>query len=94
MEAVPQLVIDGEATEVVFGKDQPEYLPLPAVVYPDGRILIEWTFTEEERARIARGENLRHWIWKSWTERCERCGHETPSLFKPVRLEITDERIA
>lgn len=90
MQAVPQLVIDTEAKEVVFGRDQPEYTPLPALVFPDGRILIEWAFTEAERDAIARGENLRHWIWHS--VRCVRCGQ--PHLFEPVCLELTDERIA
>ena len=83
MEAVEQMAFDG-ARAIVFGINQPEdYQPLPALVYPDGTILIEWSFTEEERARIARGENLRHWIVK-----------DPRSPLQPVKLEVTDERIA
>lgn len=89
MEAVSQLLLADDAREVVFGANQPEYQPLPALVFPDGRILIEWTFTEEERARIARGENLRHWIWKDFKCACGR-----PRLFEPVQLQVTDERVA
>jgi len=81
--AVEPASFDPDAQAVTFAKDQPEYLPLPALIYPDGRVLIEWAFTEEERALVARGENLRHWIWK---------GPDDP--LQPVRLEITSERIA
>ena len=44
---------------VVFAKDQPQYLPLPARRTDDGRVITEWSLTEEERDRIARGENIR-----------------------------------
>lgn len=92
MDAVEQLAFDG-ATAVVFAKDQPEYLPLPALVYPDGKILIEWSFTEEERARIARGENLRHWIWKPHATVCPHCLQLLPCHLQPTMVEVTDERI-
>jgi hypothetical protein len=83
MHAIEQFAF-GEVRGVIFGEQQADdYLPLPALVYPDGKILIEWTFTEEERARIARGENLRHWIWK-----------DPRQPLQPVALEVTDERIA
>jgi hypothetical protein len=70
---------------VVIGKDQPEYVPIPALAYPDGTLLIEWTFTKEERQAIARGENLRHWIHR--TLRCPQCN--APHFFEPLRLEVT-----
>lgn len=84
----------GDAVPVVFGEKQPEYTPLPALVYPDGHILIEWTFTDEERALIARGENLQHWISKPIFLSCSRCGHRDPCHFHPVQLVVTSERIA
>jgi hypothetical protein len=28
--------------EVVYAKDQPQYLPLPTLVTPDGRVLSQW----------------------------------------------------
>jgi hypothetical protein len=88
MEAVTPFVEYQGSHEVTFGKDQPEYTPLPALEFIDGKILIEWTFTPEERAAIARGENLRHWIWKSRT--CHRCG--TPRHFEPVLLEVASDQ--
>ena len=88
MEAIPPFVEYAGSREVVFGADQPEYVPLPALLFADGKILIEWTFTPEERAAIARGENLRHWIWKHPT--CSQCGH--PRLFEPVLLEVTTDQ--
>lgn len=45
---------------VVFAKDQPQYRPLPAARLhgPEGRLVTRWTFTPEERARVAAGEDL------------------------------------
>lgn len=34
---------------VVFAKDQPEYLPLPAHVTTDGQVTTCWEMTPEER---------------------------------------------
>jgi hypothetical protein len=82
MIAVEQLVDGITARAVTFAADQPEYAPLPALVFPDGSVLTEWTFTEEERTLIARGENLRLWIWPFGCP------------LQPVALVITDERIA
>lgn len=78
MDAVEQLAFEGTRA-VTFAQNQPEYHPLPALVYEDGKVLTEWSFTEEERGRIARGENLRLWIWTFG------------SPLQPVALEITNE---
>jgi len=80
MEPVEQFPIDTEARIGTFAKHQPQYADLPALVYPDGLVLTEWTFSEGERAAIARGENLRLWI------------HTYGRPLQPVKLEITDER--
>jgi hypothetical protein len=72
----------GDGRAITFAKDQPPYTPLPALVFPDGKVLIEWSFSEAERAAIAKGENLRHWIWTGGTP------------LQPIALEITNERIA
>lgn len=61
------LVDDSESglgRRVVFAKDQPGYEPLPALVFRNGKVLTEWSLTPEEREAIARGANLRLWIWK------------------------------
>lgn len=84
MQAVDQFELPG-STAVIFGHNQPEYVPLPALIYPDGRVLIEWTFTPAERAAIARGENLKHWILRN--PKCHHCG--APRLFEPLQLEVT-----
>ncbi len=66
------------AKRVVFAKDQPQYTPLPAILFDDGKICTEWRLTEEERTLILNGENLRLWIWTY--------GHP----LQPVALEVTN----
>ena len=45
--------------EVVFAKDQPEYVPLPAVVVDEGtRIITRWQLSFRERLRILFKGNL------------------------------------
>jgi hypothetical protein len=79
MTPVEQFEVEGSRA-VVIAKDQPEYLPLPALVFADGKILTEWCFTEEERAAIARGENIRLWVWTFG------------KALQPVMLEVTNEQ--
>lgn len=59
MEAVaPDL---GLGRAEIIAKDQPQYIPLPAelVAGPKGAVVLtRWTFTSEERARIAAGMDL------------------------------------
>ena len=38
--------------EVVFAKDQPEYLPLPAAVESNGRVTTRWKLTWRERFKL------------------------------------------
>lgn len=93
MDAVDQMPVDG-AEAVTFAKDQDEFQPLPALVYPDGTVLTEWRFTEEERAQIARGENLRLWIAKPKQLTCPTCAIPFTCHLYPIKLELTHERIA
>lgn len=47
--------IDFPGTNVVFGKDQPEYLPLPAYKVPGdpkGAIITKWKLSPEELAKV------------------------------------------
>lgn len=50
------------ANEFAVAEEQEEYLPVPAALYsdPTGRLtlLSRWKFSDEERAAIARGEDL------------------------------------
>lgn len=42
-----------------LGGEQPEYFPIPAVVFGwGGRVTTRWTFTLEERKLIAEGKDL------------------------------------
>ncbi len=92
MDPVEQVEVEG-TTLVVIAKDQPEYIPLPALVYPDGKILTEWRPTEEERLAIAHGENIRLWVWV-FAHRCSACRHVDPGKLQPVSLTVTDEQEA
>ena len=58
-------VIPGyDLPEVVYAKDQPEYQPLPVVRIegPEGQVVTRWALSEDERARIAAGQDVYLWI--------------------------------
>jgi hypothetical protein len=44
--------------EVVFAKDQDEYLDLPASVSGDGLVTTRWALTDQERLKIYQGGSL------------------------------------
>lgn len=46
--------IDFPQSNVVYAKDQPEYLPLPAHRSPDGEVTSCWGLTWRERLRVLR----------------------------------------
>lgn len=50
-------VIEG-FKEVIFAKDQPQYLPLPAIICEDGMVISRWKFTWKERVRVLLCGNL------------------------------------
>ena len=41
----------GHPNEVIYAKDQPEYIPLPAIRYEDGMIVTKWKLTWRERVK-------------------------------------------
>lgn len=54
-------VMPGSASiEVLIGKDQPQYIPLPAVWLntPSTPMISRWRFSEEEREAIAAGADV------------------------------------
>lgn len=60
MNAVSPVMPGSEPIEVVLGKDQPEYIPLPAV-YLNVRsvpMITRWRFTKDEREAIASGADI------------------------------------
>lgn len=36
-----------------FGEGQPQYKPLPALLFPDGQVITCWQLSDEEKARVA-----------------------------------------
>lgn len=36
-----------------FGEGQPQYKPLPVLLFPDGQAISCWQLSEEEKARVA-----------------------------------------
>ncbi len=77
MEPIESGLVAEDARRVIFAKDQPEYTPLPAIAFADGKILTEWRLSEDERVRIQHGENIRLWIWTFG------------GPLQPVALEVT-----
>lgn len=37
----------------LYGEGQPQYKPLPVLLFPDGQIISCWQLSEEEKARVA-----------------------------------------
>lgn len=44
--------------EVVYAKDQPEYIPLPVVRLTDGTVISRWQLTLKERLKLLFGSSL------------------------------------
>ena len=57
------LLDDPTVQRVTYTSTDPEVLPLPALRFPDGKVMTEWALSEAERERIAHGERIRLWIW-------------------------------
>ena len=54
-------VIEGlEHREVIYAKNQPEYLPLRALVSegPEQRVISRWTLTDQQRKAVAEGADI------------------------------------
>ena len=51
-EELPMMPIEFAGQNVVFAKDQPEYLPLPAMRTLDGEVTSCWGMTWRERLRV------------------------------------------
>lgn len=60
MTPVSPVMPGSEAIEIVLGKNQKQYIPLPAVYLEmDCRPMVtRWRFSDEEREAIARGADL------------------------------------
>ena len=80
---------DPEPRHIVIAKDQPQYEPLPALVFGDGKVCTEWALTEDERKRLIAGERVRLWIW-AHPQVCSVCQTVHPPKLQPVALSITN----
>ena len=78
MEAVSPDMPGSEPIEIILGKDQPEYMPLPVVYLnsPSVPMLSRWRLSEEERAAVAEGADI---VLTQLT---------FGGLFRPVNLQI------
>lgn len=47
--------------EVVYAKNQPEYIPLPAILLTDGTVLTRWRFSLWERVQLLISGDA--WLW-------------------------------
>lgn len=66
---------------VIFAKDQPEFIPLPALVSEsENRVVCEWTLDEEEVDRLMVGGRIRLELLGSIDEKGR--------LTTPMKLEV------
>ena len=80
MKPISPVIKGLEQVEVVFAKDQKEYLPLPALVLsgPEKPVISRWALDEEERKLVAAGADilLAQWIFED--------------RYHPVLLEVSE----
>lgn len=53
----PALVPPGSIAKIVNGPRN-EYIDLPSVITPGRRVITRWSLTDEERCRVAAGEDI------------------------------------
>jgi hypothetical protein len=81
MQPVSPVMPGSEAIEVVLGKNQPEYVSLPAV-YLDTEarpMITRWRLSHEERVAIAAGADI---VLTQLT---------FGNLFQPVHIQVTEQ---
>lgn len=72
----PVLTAEFQPAEVVYAKDQPEYIPLPVIRSPRGVVMSRWTLTSEEREAVASGADIL------------LCCHTFNQPLQPISLEV------
>jgi hypothetical protein len=63
--------------EIVIAKDQPEYMPLPAIRSDNGVVLTRWKLTDGERQAVTDGADIFLSVW-------------TFGSIQPIRLEVQE----
>lgn len=84
-------VVEGmEAEEVVYAKDQPEYIPLRTLQgnAPRVPVLSRWTLTTKQRELIANGADI-------YLEINTFINRETgrPNPLQPIRMAVSDGKL-
>jgi len=59
----PVLTPEFQDLEIIYAKNQPEYVPLPVLKRSDGVVLSRWKLTDQERAAIASGADIFLFNW-------------------------------
>jgi hypothetical protein len=54
----PVLTEEFQDKEVVYAKDQPEYMPLATLRNASGVVMSRWKLSDEERAAVALGADI------------------------------------
>ena len=62
MKPVSPVLPGAGLVEVVYAKDQAEFLPLPAIRNPDGNILTRWKLSFWERLRVLLTGDVYLWV--------------------------------
>lgn len=100
--------IDGDAPEgffkATFAKDQPEYIPLPALVESlpadkaremlpryHGAVITRWKPTPEELEKLLAGDDIRLEVW-TFGNTCRRCGQSQG--LQPIKLGVWSDSVA
>lgn len=65
MNPVSPVLPNQEHRETTFAKDQPQYLPLPAIVMhgPEKEVLTRWELTDEEKIALLSGGQIYLSVW-------------------------------
>ena len=58
MRPVSPVIPSVDFPEVVYAKDQPQYIPLPVVKEADGRVTTRWKLTWKERLKVFLAGNV------------------------------------
>ena len=62
MKPVSPVALDSEdrwgVSEITIAKDQPEYVPLPALKFQDGLVVTRWSLSWKERLTILLGGSV------------------------------------
>lgn len=75
---------------IVFGEGQPEYIPLPAAVFPDGKVMTEFELSAVDLATLMNGGRVRLWIW-CFPTACHKCAAVNGPKLQPVMLETVND---